>query len=86
MSAKSLIRAAAFLMIVCAVLHSIAWTRANADFSPEVRQLAALLWFLLGIDWIVVAGLWIVGAGQGIAARRLLLLCATEALASNAPQ
>ena len=74
MSAKNLIRAAAFLMFACAVLHSLAWTRASADFSPEVRRLAALLWFLLGIDWVVVAGLWVLGASQGVAARRLLLL------------
>src|SRR5258706_4702735 len=80
MSAKNLIRIAAFLMFVCAVLHSLAWTRAVADFSPEVRQLAALLWFLLGIDWAVVAGLWVLGASQGVGARRLLLLSAVVAL------
>ena len=81
MSAKNLIRMAAFLMFVCAVLHSLAWTRAYADFSPEVRQLAALLWFLLGIDWAVVAGLWVMGASQGVAARRLLLFSAVVPIA-----
>lgn len=74
MSAKNLIRAAALLLFVCAVLHTLAWKRTQVDFAPEVRQMAALLWFLLGIDWLVIAGLWVVGAAQGVAARGQLLL------------
>ncbi|ROZ75095.1 hypothetical protein [Ramlibacter sp. WS9] len=73
-SGKYFIWAAAFLMFACAVLHSMAWMRAQGDFSPEARPLAALLWFLLGIDWAVIGGLWVLGASKGIAARPLLLL------------
>jgi hypothetical protein len=76
MSTKNSIRAAAFLMFACSILHLLAWARAQLGFSPEVRQLAALLWFLLGIDWAVIAGLWVLGASQGVAARRQLLLSA----------
>ena len=81
MSGKNLILVAAFLMFACAVLHSFAWTRTQADFTPEVRQLAALLWFLLAIDWAVIAGLWVLGASQGVAARPQLLLSSVVPIA-----
>ncbi len=36
--------------------------------------MAALIWFLLAIDWLVIASLWVLGASQGIGARLSLLL------------
>jgi hypothetical protein len=71
---KYLIRGAAFMMLVCAVLHSLAWARVQADFAAGGRATAALVWFLLAIDWLVVAGLWMLGASQGTAARWSLLV------------
>ena len=81
MSAKNLIRAAALLMFLCAVLHTLAWKRAQVDFAPEARQMAALLWFLLGIDWVVISGLWAIGAAQGAVARTQLLLSSVVPIA-----
>jgi hypothetical protein len=73
-ASKYLIRGGAFLLIACAVLHSLAWTRVQADFAPAGRAMAALVWFLLSIDWLVIAGLWVLGASQGTGARWSLLL------------
>src|ERR1700730_14332086 len=75
-ASKYLIRGGAFLLIACAVLHSLAWTRVQADFGPAGRSMAALVWFLLAIDWLVIAGLWVLGASQGTGVRASLLLSA----------
>jgi len=71
---KYMIWGAAFLLIACAVLHSLAWTRVQADFAPAGRSMAALVWFLLAIDWLVIAGLWVLGASKGTGVRAWLLL------------
>jgi hypothetical protein len=73
-ASKYLIRAGAFVLVACAIFHSLAWTRVQADFAPAGRAMAALVWFLLSIDWLVIAGLWVLGAAQGTAARWSLLL------------
>lgn len=75
-TSRYLIWGAAFLLLVCAVLHSVAWMRVQADFAPAGRPMAALVWFLLAIDWLVIAGLWVLGASQGTGARASLLLSA----------
>src|SRR3981189_4012099 len=68
--------ALSLVLIGGAVLHSLAWTRVQADFAPAGRAMAALVWFLLSIDWLVIAGLWVLGASQGTGARASLLLSA----------
>jgi hypothetical protein len=73
-ASKYLIRGGAFVLIACAVLHSLAWTRVQADIAPAGRAMAGLVWFLLSIDWLVIAGLWVLGAWQGTGARWSLLL------------
>ena len=77
-ASRYLIWGAAFLLIACAVLHSLAWMRVQADFAPAGagRAMAGLVWFLLAIDWLVIAGLWVLGASQGTGARASLLLSA----------
>jgi hypothetical protein len=73
-ASKYLIRGGALVLIACAVLHSLAWTHVQGDFAPAERPVVALVWFLLAIDWLVVAGLWVLAASQGRAARWSLLL------------
>ena len=73
-ASRHMIRGGAFLLTACAVLHSLAWARIQADFAPAGRAMAALVWFLLAIDWLVIAGLWVLFASQGTAARSSLLL------------
>ena len=75
-ASRYMIWGAAFLLIACAVLHCLAWMRVQADFAPAGRAMAALVWFLLAIDWLVIAGLWVLGASQGTGARASLLLSA----------
>ena len=74
LSGKHLIWLAAAMLLACAILHSLAWGRTQASFPPDARRMAALLWFLLAIDWVVFAILWSLGAGVGPAARPLLLV------------
>ena len=76
LSGKHLIWLAAAVLLACALLHSLAWPRTQASFPPDVRRMAALLWFLLMIDWVVFAVLWGLGANVGPAARPLLLASA----------
>jgi hypothetical protein len=71
---KYMIWGAAFLLTACAVLHSLAWTRVQADFGSAGRSIAALVWFLLAIDWLVIAALWVLGASQGTGVRAWLLV------------
>jgi hypothetical protein len=74
-ASKYMIRGGALVLVACAVLHSLAWTRVQADLAPPAgRAMAALVWFLLAIDWLVIAGLWLLGASQGTGARWSLLL------------
>ena len=73
LSGKLLIWLAAAVLLACALLHSLAWARTQASFPPDARRMAALLWFLVAIDWVVFAGLWGLGASVGPAARPLLL-------------
>ena len=78
---KSMIWVAALLLAACALLHSLAWARIQANFTPEGRPMAALTWFLIAIDWLVIAGVWVLGARQGAAARPMLLLSAIVPIA-----
>jgi hypothetical protein len=80
-ASKYMIWGAAFLLIACAVLHSLAWMRVQADFASAGHAMAALVWFLLAIDWLVIAGLWVLGAAQGTGARASLLLSAIVPIA-----
>jgi hypothetical protein len=73
-ASKYMIRGGALLLVACAVLHCLAWGRTQAIFAPAGRPMAALIWFLLAIDWLVIASLWVLGASQGIGARLSLLL------------
>ena len=73
-ASKYMIRGGALVLVACAVLHSLAWTRVQANFGPAGSPMAALVWFLLSIDWLIIAGLWVLGASQGTAARCSLLL------------
>lgn len=80
-SATNLIRGAAALMILCAILHSFAWTTIKARFPADEQALVALLWFLLAIDWAVFGGLWLMAASGSAAMRPLLLLSSVVPLA-----
>ena len=73
-ASKYMIRGGALLLVACAVLHCLAWGRTQAIFAPAERPMAALIWFLLAIDWLVIASLWVLGASQGTGARWSLLL------------
>ncbi len=81
LSAANLIRGAAALMILCAILHSLAWTTTRLRFPVEDRALVALVWFLLAIDWTILGGLWLIAASGGGTMRPLLLLSAVVPLA-----
>jgi hypothetical protein len=80
-SAPNLIRGAAVLLILCAVLHTIGWRSTRARFPGEERSTAALLWFLLGIDWLVLGLVWLFAATGGPQLQRLLLVTAAVPIA-----
>ncbi len=74
LSATNLIRGAAVLILLCAILHSLAWTTTRMRFPADGQSLVALVWFLLAIDWVVLGGLWLIAASGGAAMRPLLLI------------
>jgi hypothetical protein len=80
-SAANLIRAAAVLLILCALLHTIAWGRTRARFAGEQRSMAAMLWFLLAIDWLVLGLVWLFAATGGPQMQPLLLVMAAVPIA-----
>jgi hypothetical protein len=73
-ASKYLIRLGALVLIACAVLHSLAWTHMQADLGSKSRATVRLTWFLLTIDWLVIAGLWLLASSQLRGARWSLLL------------
>jgi hypothetical protein len=81
-SAANLIRLAAVLLFLCAVLHTISWGSTRARFPGEERSMAALLWFLLGIDWLVLGLVWLFAARGGPQMQPLLLVTATVPIAA----
>jgi hypothetical protein len=81
-AATNLIRGAAVLLILCAVLHTISWRTTRARFPGEERSMAALLWFLLGIDWLVLGLVWVFAATGGPQMQPLLLVTAAVPIAA----
>jgi hypothetical protein len=75
-SAASLIRIAAVLLILCSVLHIVSWRSTRARFPGEERSMATLLWFLLGIDWLVLGLVCLFAATGGPQMQPLLLVTA----------
>jgi hypothetical protein len=73
-ASKYLIRLGALVMIACAVLHSLAWTGIQADLGSKSRATVRLAWFLLTVDWLVIAGLWLLATSKVSGPRWLLLL------------
>jgi hypothetical protein len=80
-SAANLIRGAAVLLILCGVLHTISWRTTRARFLGEERSMAALLWFLLGTDWLVLGLVWLFAATVGRQVQPLLLVTAAVPIA-----
>ena len=80
-SAPNLIRVAAALLILCAAMHTSGWRSTRARFPGEQRSMAALLWFLLGIDWIVLGLVWLFAATGGRPMQPLLLATAAVPIA-----
>lgn len=79
-TSQYLIRLGALILIACAVLHSLAWTRVQADLESKSRGMMRLAWFLLTIDWLVIAGLWLLASSQPRGARSSLILSAVVPL------
>ena len=73
---KHMVWAGAGFLLGCGILHLLAWSKAQAGFSPDSRPIAALIWFLLGLDWFVFAAMWCFGAAIGPQARPMLLISA----------
>ena len=76
LNAANFVRLGAVLMILCAVLHMLAWSKTRAQFPAEAQGLAALLWFLLAVDWTVVGALWLLAAQSGPALRSFVMISA----------
>ena len=83
-SATNLIRSAAALLILCAILHSVSWKATRERFPAKEKAFAAVLWFLLAIDWVVFGCLWLIAASGGVAMQPFLLLSSVIPLAVTA--
>src|SRR5260370_4842693 len=64
-ASKYLIRGGALVLVACAVLHSLAWTRVQADFAPAGGATGALVWVFLSVRFLVSAGRVAFGAAPG---------------------
>ncbi len=76
LNGKHLIWLASAVLLTCTLLHTQAWSKNQSMFAPSTSRVVALLWFLLAIDWAVLAALWVLGANFGAPARPLLLISA----------
>ena len=78
-SGRHLIWAASALLLACALLHSLAWTRTQPVFGANGERMAALLWFLQPRHGELAVTQFI-GTGIGCASRTVVLaalpLCA----------
>ena len=81
--ARTLLWIASAILLATTAFHFMGWVLARDQFPGTGQPTVRMLWFSLGVDWLVVAGVWF-AAGYGGAAllRPLVMLSALIPLAA----